>query len=72
MSFAITPDPNDVAPVGQVWVCSCCGKRSRDRRGHQKIDPGWDSSCMTHAVLCYDTPGVSANGRPRYEAVRPN
>lgn len=43
---------NEMAGPGQVFVCSCCGKRSRDRYGYQKIDKGWDESCMMHAVLC--------------------
>lgn len=42
----------------QVWVCSACGKTSRTRAGWNKkqemtCDPGWDVSCMTHAVLCH-------------------
>ena len=47
------------APEGQVWVCSACGKRARTRAGFDRsgksttIDHGYDSSCMTHAVLCY-------------------
>lgn len=45
---------NQVAPDGQVFVCGACGKRSKDRCGAQKIDPGWDGSCMSHAILCYE------------------
>jgi hypothetical protein len=45
---------NEVAPKGQVFVCAACGKRSKDRYGDQKIDRGWDVSCMLNAVLCYE------------------
>lgn len=41
-----------IAPAGQIFVCGACGKRSRDRYGFQKIDAGWDESCMLQAVLC--------------------
>lgn len=51
---------NDVAPPGTVFVCGACGKTSRSRYGwnpdngaERVADPGWDSSCMLHAVLCY-------------------
>lgn len=54
---------NDIAGPGQVFVCSCCFKRSRDRNGEQKIDAGWDTSCRTHAVLCNaDTLVTDKNG----------
>lgn len=43
---------NELAPAGQLWVCSACGKRSRDRYGDAALDRGWDESCMLHAVLC--------------------
>ena len=46
------------APEGQIYVCSACGKTSRSNWGwdpetgkHDNISDGWDSSCMTHAVL---------------------
>ena len=41
-----------IAPAGAIWVCSACGKTSRDRYG----DPNssWDESCMTNAILCDD------------------
>ena len=44
---------NKVAPEGQVYVCSACGKQSQDQYGDQAISFGWDESCMLHAVLCY-------------------
>ena len=46
--------PNEVAPEGQVYVCTACGKRSKDRYGDQKIDDGWDASCMVCALLSYE------------------
>jgi hypothetical protein len=47
-----------------VWVCQACGKTSRTKYGFLDngersfedgtpvSDPGWDESCMLHAVLC--------------------
>lgn len=43
---------NEIAPEGAVYVCSACGKRSKDLYGQQKIDHWWDESCILHAVLC--------------------
>ena len=60
---------NDVAPEGQVFVCSACGKRSKDRYGDQAIDHWWDESCMLHAVLCYDKQRIGAEG-PYWETVK--
>lgn len=40
------------APEGTVWVCTACGKRSRDKYGDDAVDKGWDVSCFLHAVLC--------------------
>lgn len=45
------------APAGQIYVCGACGKTSPTRYGFdenqkQVADPGWDESCMMHAVLC--------------------
>jgi hypothetical protein len=54
-----TVDGKDIAPEGQVWVCSLCGRRARSRWGFDAegnsttLDHGYDSSCMSHAVLCY-------------------
>lgn len=45
---------NEVAPAGQRFICSACGKMSRDLDGTQRISGGWDESCMLHAVLCFD------------------
>ena len=49
---------NEVAPEGQIFVCGACGKRSRDLYGLQKVDSGWDESCMLNSILCYDPPGI--------------
>ncbi len=46
---------NTDAPEGQVYVCSACGKRSRDRYGEKAIDRGWDVSCALSAVLVQET-----------------
>lgn len=48
------------APEGCVYVCAACGKTSKTRAGDlaqvsgyvRVSDPGWDESCMIHAVLC--------------------
>ena len=45
---------NEVAPDGQIFVCVACGKWSKDRYGDQKIDRGWDVSCVMNSVLCYE------------------
>ena len=69
-----TLEGTTVAPVGQVWVCLACGKRSRTKYGFdtnnvaQTIDPLWDSSCMLHAVLCHDPPNM-VDGKPHWKAV---
>lgn len=40
------------------FVCSACGKTSATRYGlpNTDHDPGWDASCMLHAVLCRREP----------------
>ncbi len=48
----VTIGTNEVAGPGEVFVCSACGRRSKDRNGEQKIHSGWDTSCRTHAVKC--------------------
>jgi hypothetical protein len=47
---------NKRAPDGQVYACGACGKVSRwrygfDDKGRNDATPGWDESCMMHAVL---------------------
>ncbi len=46
---------NEEAPEGQVYVCTACGKRSKDRYGGKAIDRGWDVSCAMNAVLVTET-----------------
>lgn len=46
----MTMTTNKVAGPGEVFVCTACGRRSKDRNGEQKIHSGWDTSCRTHAV----------------------
>jgi hypothetical protein len=46
---------NVVAGPGRVFVCHACGKRSYDRYGDQKVDSGWDASCVIHAVECLES-----------------
>lgn len=48
----------DIAPVEFIYVCAACGKTSRSRYGFDSSNarcsaPGWDESCMLHAVLCH-------------------
>jgi hypothetical protein len=43
---------NKLAPMGTIYVCSACGRRSRDICGTVDASSGWDESCRTHAVLC--------------------
>lgn len=44
---------SDLAEPGTVWVCGACGKRAR-HRVEGGIDAGWDTSCFTWAVLCWE------------------
>lgn len=46
-----------------VWVCLACGKRSRDRYGEDRIDRGWDESCMLNSALVYSDSLVMSCGR---------
>lgn len=45
--------------VDKIWVCSACGKTARTKSGQFRdgaksyYDEGWDTSCMTWAVLCH-------------------
>lgn len=49
----------DIAPDGQVWICTACSKRARSRYGFDAagnstaISHGWDESCAMHAALFY-------------------
>ena len=60
---------NSVAPPGQVFVCTACGKLSRDLYGQQKLSQGWDVSCTLHAVLCYEDKRFNKDGVLCYHAV---
>lgn len=42
------------APAGQVFVCWACGKFSKTRAPSKASSPGWDGSCMSNAVLCFE------------------
>lgn len=55
--------PNQIAGEGEIFVCSACGKRSKDLYGNQAIDSGWDESCMLNAVLCDESTLVMKDGR---------
>lgn len=63
---------NEIAPEGKVFVCCACGKRSRDRYGDQKIDWGWDESCMLNCNLFDESDLIIRNGRVvgTYSAMR--
>jgi hypothetical protein len=54
---------NRIAGPGEIFVCGACGKRSRDTYGDQKIDQGWDESCMLHAVRCREDLVIMEGGR---------
>ena len=55
---------NVIAPEGAVYVCSACGKRSRDKYGNQAIDREWDESCSLNSILCEEASLVlGKNGR---------
>lgn len=45
------PPPEKDALQGTVYVCSACGKTSKNKYG-AKDAAGWDESCTMHAVLC--------------------
>lgn len=47
---------NRLANDGYVFVCSACGKRSRDRYGNKPISRGWDESCALNCVLVREYP----------------
>ena len=52
---------NVIAPEGQIFVCSCCGKRSKDKYGFHRIDYGWDVSCVLNSVLCHEKKDSNGN-----------
>lgn len=64
---------NEVAGTGEVFVCVACGRRSKDRAGHMRLNTHWDESCETHAVRVYEKSIVLEDGLVvRADAVRPN
>lgn len=50
----------NIAPDGQIWVCSACGKTAKDRSNFE------DVSCYVHAVLCY----IAKNPNGSWQAVK--
>lgn len=61
----MNPVGNKEAPKGQVYVCGACGKTSKTKNGFDT--PGWDVSCMLHAVLCDEsTIKLDKSGRVTY------
>jgi len=50
------------APVGHVWVCQACGKRSKDKM-EGTMDSSWDESCYMWSVLCNEKTIVMQNNR---------
>jgi hypothetical protein len=40
---------NKEAAPGKVFVCTACGRRSRDLFGFKRISRSWDESCMANA-----------------------
>lgn len=62
-------DGKAIAPEGQVWVCALCGRRAKSRWGFDAennsttLDHGYDSSCMLHAVLCFEERGPDGSWR---------
>jgi len=41
---------NEVAGPGEIFVCTDCGRRSKDRLGFKRIHSGWSRTCALHAV----------------------
>ena len=55
--------PNEIAPLGKIWVCTACGKTSRDEYGFSpEHSYGWDESCTLHAKLFDVAKLVRVNG----------
>lgn len=56
-----------IAPDKQIWVCTACGKTSKDRYG----DPGssWDESCMLNSILCHADKRITPDGALCWHAV---
>ncbi len=56
------------APEGKVWVCLVCGKLSHTKHGFYEngksaaITSGWETSCMTRAILIDENKLVFGEG----------
>lgn len=53
-------ETDHIAPLGKLWVCTACGKTTRDSYGSEK---GWDESCMLNSVLVEESRLVYGGGR---------
>lgn len=53
-----------IAPEGKIWVCPACGRAKKDRE--------WmgDTSCVMHAVLCYDDATLVRDASGRVTAAK--
>ena len=47
----------------KIYVCSVCGKRSRDKYGKDPVNYGWDVSCVLNSVECFEDSLVIENDR---------
>lgn len=62
-------DGKAIAPEGQVWVCALCGRRAKSRWGFDEqnnstaLDYGYDSSCLSRALLCFEERGPDGSWR---------
>jgi hypothetical protein len=55
-------DKYPVAVPPQRYVCPACGKTSSVKWGKARdTSPGWDESCMMHAILCNPAPEGSSH-----------
>lgn len=50
-----------IAPAGAIWVCSACGKTSKDRYGDK--NSSWDESCMMNSFLCHEVQRPDDTGK---------
>lgn len=55
--------PNETAPGGYVFVCTVCGKMSKDRYGYKSISKEWDESCILNCQLVKEDTLIIKNGR---------
>jgi transposase-like protein len=45
---------NLIADPGFAYVCTACGKVSRDQYGYAAHSYGWDESCVLNCTLTQD------------------